>query len=89
MHVQDVAVYDLELHPAELRDRIVRGSADTEVTGRQPELMPELPTTSAARENLAQFGAVAAICNASTFAADEHEKPLTDRIIIGDATGEQ
>jgi hypothetical protein len=86
MHVQDVAVYDLELQPTELRDRVVHCRADTETADDQSESMAK---PIASRENLAQFGAVAAICNASTFAADDHEKPLTDRTIIGNATGEQ
>ena len=88
MHVQNVAVYDLELNPTELRDRIVHRRTAMETSHDQHKASSNAPFTDAARENLAQYGAVAGICNAATFAAEEKEKPLANREIIGDATGE-
>ena len=88
MHVQNVAVYDVEFEPSELRDRVVQGNTRTAEAPRDEKSDPSISVSEAARENLAQFGAVAGICNAATFAAQQAEKPLRDREIIGDATGE-
>ncbi|KAF8512185.1 sodium-potassium ATPase [Gautieria morchelliformis] len=70
MHVENVAVYDLEL----------------DLTEDQSDLSTKFSDPESARENLAQLGAVAGICNAAAFAAEEKEKPLEVREIIGDAT---
>lgn len=41
----------------------------------------------AMKENLAQIGAVSAICNAAIMVPDTAEKPQGEREIMGDATG--
>ncbi|KAF8503943.1 sodium-potassium ATPase [Hysterangium stoloniferum] len=87
MHVQNVAVYDLELTPSDLRDAVILGRQLTETGSSKTtssETKPVVKTSGAARENLAQIAAVAGICNAAAFAADE--KTSDRRNIIGDAT---
>lgn len=86
MHVQNVAVYDLELDPTELHDLLVHGRTATEAPRDGP--LAKDSVSGAARENLAQYCAVAGICNAATFAAQSKEKPSEIKDIIGDATGE-
>ncbi|KAF8577540.1 sodium-potassium ATPase [Ramaria rubella] len=86
MHVQNVAMYGLELDPDELRDRVLHGRIGTKASRDDPNLAVKAPVSDAARENLAQFAAVAGICNAATFSAGESEKPLQIKNIIGDAT---
>lgn len=87
MHVENVAVYDVELGPAELSNRVTYGRKAVEAIHDHSNLPAKVSASDHARENLAQFGAVAGICNAATFAADENEKSLEVRTIIGDATG--
>ncbi|KAF8486705.1 sodium-potassium ATPase [Gautieria morchelliformis] len=86
MHVENVAVYDLELDLTELRDRLMSGGKAAEAPSDQSDLSTKLSESETARENLAQLGAVAGICNAAAFAAEQNEKPLEVREIIGDAT---
>ncbi|KAF8512193.1 sodium-potassium ATPase [Gautieria morchelliformis] len=86
MHVENVAVYDLELDPAELRDRLVSGRKTAEALRDQSDSSTKVSDSESVRENLAQLGAVAGICNAAAFAAEQNEKPLAAREIIGDAT---
>ncbi|KAH8115708.1 sodium-potassium ATPase [Phellopilus nigrolimitatus] len=72
MHVENTAIFDLQLTPSELRGRIIRPSAQSSKVDGVSET-----------ENLQQLAAVSAICNAAIL-NDSWEKGKSE--IIGDAT---